>query len=168
MLAGTATAPSWVARMDYAAEFGKEPHEIFGGGQRARHAGRPGARTCGGFCRLPDQAAGPAPPARGAGPPRDRHRRSGLITRGAGRRSASPRCCRCRFSSCPASTAWPSSSRPASASSSASCRRAGPHGSTRSTPCALTNPQTRSRSRPARSRSPAACGRSRSCWFCTS
>ncbi|MBK8419959.1 MAG: hypothetical protein IPL17_14235, partial [Anaerolineales bacterium] len=33
MLAGTATAPSWVARMDYAAEFGKEPHEIFGGGQ---------------------------------------------------------------------------------------------------------------------------------------
>jgi CheY-like chemotaxis protein len=41
----------------------------------------------GGFCRLPDQAAGPAAPARGAGPPRDRHRRSGLITRGAGRRS---------------------------------------------------------------------------------
>ena len=33
MLAGTATAPSWVARMDYAAEFGREPHEIFGGGR---------------------------------------------------------------------------------------------------------------------------------------
>ena len=31
MLAGTATAPSWVSKLDYAAMYGKEPHEVFGG-----------------------------------------------------------------------------------------------------------------------------------------
>jgi hypothetical protein len=31
MLAGTATAPRWIAQLDYAAVCGKEPHEVFGG-----------------------------------------------------------------------------------------------------------------------------------------
>ena len=31
MLAGTATVPLWVAKLDYAATYGKEPHEVFGG-----------------------------------------------------------------------------------------------------------------------------------------
>lgn len=31
MLVGTATAPKWIAQLDYAATYAKEPHEVFGG-----------------------------------------------------------------------------------------------------------------------------------------